>query len=353
LIEYWRSGFDWRQQEAKLNALPQFTADLDGNALHFVHVTGRGPKPMPLLLLHGWPDSFYRYIKVIPAFSDPGQAGGDPEDAFDVVVPSLPGFPLTGPIAGPKDVPANRHTARMLWRLMTETLGYETFAVAGGDGGSVIAQILAIEHPEAVVGIHLTDIGWHATSGDHANLSRAESKFLEEGKKHFLADGAYAAVQMSKPRSLAVGLNDSPVGLASWILDRFHSWTDSGDDIEKSVSRDELLTNITLYWATQTIGSSMYSYFSEARQPSLTPKDYVQRPVALALFPKDGGPMPPRGFAQRTLNVTRYTEMPRGGHFAALEEPALFAADVTDFFRTLRGSPLDHPKGIHHAIAAL
>jgi pimeloyl-ACP methyl ester carboxylesterase len=352
LIEYWRSGFDWRQQEAQLNALPQYTADLDGDELHFVHVKGRGPRPMPLLLLHGWPDSFCRYVKVIPVFSDPAHAGGNSEDAFDVVVPSLPGFPLTGPIAGLKGVPANRHTARLLWRLMTDTLGYATFAVAGGDGGSVIAQILAIEHPEAVIGVHLTDIGWHATNGNHPNLTKAESKFLDEGKKHFMADGAYAAVQMSKPRSLAVGLNDSPVGLASWILDRFHSWTDSGDDIEKSVSKDELLTNITLYWATQTIGSSMYSYFAEARQPSLTPKDYVQRPVALALFPKDGGAMPPRSFAERTLNVTRYTEMPRGGHFAALEEPALFAADVTDFFRTLRGSPIERQGSKHHADAA-
>jgi len=216
LIEYWRSGFDWRQQEAQLNALPQYASDLDGSALHFVHVKGRGPSPMPLLPLHGWPDSFCRYIKVTPMFSDPAHAGRDSEDAFHVVVPSLPGFPLTGPIEGPKGVPANRHTARLLWRLMTETLGYDTFAVAGGDGGSVLAQILAIEHPEAVIGVHLTDIGWHATNGDHPNLTKAESKFLDEGKKHFMADGAYAAVQMSKPRSLAVGLNDSPGGTV-WL----------------------------------------------------------------------------------------------------------------------------------------
>jgi pimeloyl-ACP methyl ester carboxylesterase len=349
LIAYWRSGFDWRRQEAQLNALPQFTADLDGAELHFVHMKGRGPRPMPLLLLHGWPDSFFRYSKVIPVFADPGQFGGSSDDAFDVVVPSLPGFPLTGPVAGPKDVPANRHTARLLWWLMTDTLGYETFAAAGGDGGSVLAQILAIEHPEAVIGIHLTDIGWHATNVDRSDLSNAEIKFLDEGQKHFMADGAYAAVQMSQPRSLAVGLNDSPLGLASWILDRFHSWTASGDDIEKSVNRDDLLTNITLYWAMQTIGPSMYSYFAEARRPSLTPKDHVDRPVALALFPMDGGPAPPRSFAERTLNVTRYTEMPRGGHFAALEEPVLYARDVTDFFHTLRGAPAQQNEVRPHA----
>jgi pimeloyl-ACP methyl ester carboxylesterase len=327
LLDYWRTGFDWRSQEARLNALPQFRADLDGARIHFVHMAGRGPDAMPLLLLHGWPDSFYRYSKVIPLLTDA---------AFDVVVPSLPGFPLTGPVRCPEGIPVNRHTAYLLWRLMTQTLGYERFAIAGGDGGSVLAQLLAIAHPAAVVGIHLTDIGWHATNVEPSGLSEAEKKFLAAAGKNFMADGAYAAVQMSQPRSLAVGLNDSPAGLASWIVDRFHSWTDARIENDSGISHDDLLTNIMLYWATQTIGSSIFSYFAEAQRPSLTPADYVSRPVGLALFPKDGAAAPPRSFADRTLNVQRYTPMPRGGHFAALEEPQLFAHDVEQFFAPLR-----------------
>ncbi len=334
LVSYWGTDYDWRHHEAKLNALAQFKASVDGENIHFVHIKGRGPAPMPLLLLHGWPDSFYRFHKVIPTFSDPASSGGDPEDAFDVVVPSLPGFAFTGPIQRPKPDQPIRNSARLIWRLMTGVLGYRRFAVAGGDGGSAIAQIMAIDHPEAVIGIHLTDLGWHVSNVDPSSLSKTEQSYLEASKKQFMADGAYAMVQTTRPRSLAAGLNDSPVGLASWIVDRFHSWSDGG--IEDSFSKDDLLTNIMLYWVTQTIGSSIFQYYAEARSPSLTPADYVERPVGLALFPKDIGGIPPRSFAERTLNVQRWTEMPRGSHFAALEEPELFARDVTEFFRTLR-----------------
>jgi len=336
LVRYWRTSYDWREQEAKLNALPQFKADIDGANLHFVHVKGRGPGPMPLLLLHGWPDSFYRFHKVIGPFSDPASAGRDANDSFDVVVPSLPGFPLTGPVARTTEHQPTRQSAQSVWRLMTEVLGYERFAVAGGDGGSALAQILAIDHPEAVVGIHLTDLGWHVGNADPSTLSRAEKHHLEASKKSFMADGAYAMVQVTRPRSLASGLNDSPAGLASWIVDRFHSWSDSHGNIENSFSKDELLTNIMLYWVTQTIGSSMFNYYADGRSPSLTTADHVDRPVALALFPKDAGGVPLRSFAERTLNVQRWTEMPRGSHFAALEEPELYGRDVTEFFHSLK-----------------
>jgi pimeloyl-ACP methyl ester carboxylesterase len=336
LVRYWRSDYDWRQHEVRLNALPQFKAQLDGAKMHFVHETGRGPGPMPLLLLHGWPDSFYRFHKVIPTFSDPAGAGGDATDAFDVVVPSLPGFPFTGRVEHPSHDRVTRHSAQLVWQLMTDVLGYDRFAVAGGDGGSVIAQILAIEHPEAVVGIHLTDLGWHVSNVDPSTLTKPEQKYLESSKKGFMADGAYAMVQTTRPRSLAPALVDSPIGLASWIIDRFHSWSDAGGEIENSFSKDDLLTNIMLYWLTGTIGSSMFNYYAEARSPSLTPADHVDRPVGVALFPKDIGGIPPRRFAERTLNVQRWTEMPRGSHFAALEEPELFARDVVEFFRPHR-----------------
>jgi pimeloyl-ACP methyl ester carboxylesterase len=336
LLDYWRTTYDWRREEAKLNAFAQFRVDIGGANLHFVHLKGAGPRPLPLLLLHGWPDSFYRFHKVIPRFSDPAPAGGDPDDSFDVVVPSLPGFPLTGPVPRTSDQQPTRQSAELIWRLMTEVLGYERFAVAGGDGGSVLAQILAIDHPEAVVGIHLTDLGWHVANVDPSSLSKSEQAFLDASKKRFMADGAYAMVQATRPRSLAAGLNDSPAGLASWIVDRFHSWSDSHGDIENSFSKDELLTNVMLYWVTQTIGSSIHTYFADTRSPSLTTRDRVNRPVGLALFPKDGAGVPPRTFAERTLNVQRWTVMPRGSHFAALEEPDLFADDVVEFFRAFR-----------------
>jgi len=336
LVSYWRLGYDWRVHEERLNALAQFKARVDGNDIHFVHERGLGSRPMPLLLLHGWPDSFYRFHKVLPTFSNPASTGGDPEDAFDVVVPSLPGFAFTGPLKQRPPEKPTRHSAQLLWRLMTEVLGYERFAVAGGDGGSALAQLLAIDHPESVVGIHLTDLGWHASKVDPDSVSKAERKYLEAAKKGFMADGAYVMVQTTRPHSLAPELNDSPVGLASWIVDRFHSWCD-GHDPERSFGKDDLLTNIMLYWVTETIGSSIFNYSADAQSPSLTPGDRVERPVGLALFPQDIGGIPPRALAERTLNVQRWTEMPRGGHFAALEEPELYARDVVEFFRALRG----------------
>jgi pimeloyl-ACP methyl ester carboxylesterase len=345
VLAYWRSGYDWRRQEARLNELPQYTAIVDGTDLHFVHARGRGPRPVPLLLLHGWPDSFFRYHKVIVPFSDPAACGGQEVDAFDVVVPSLPGFGFTGPISGPGRSKANRYSAQLIWRLMTEGLGYPRFAVAGGDGGSVIAQILAIDHPDAVIGIHLTDLGWQALDIDAASASKAEQKFLAASQKRAMSDGAYALVQMSQPRSLAAGLNDSPAGLASWILDRFHSWSDDDGDLDRTFGKDDLLTNIMIYWVTQTIGSSVFSTHAEARSPSLTASEHVDQPVALALYPKELGGVPPRSLAERTLNVQRWTEMPRGGHFAALEEPKLFVPDVVEFLRPLREIPARPEQG--------
>jgi pimeloyl-ACP methyl ester carboxylesterase len=366
LVDYWRSGYNWRREEARLNELPQFKAAVDGTDLHFVHVRGRGPRPVPLLLLHGWPDSFFRYHKVVRPFSDPVAAGGQDVDAFDVVVPSLPGFAFTGPVhqradagvgekadGGRERSKANRYSAQLIWRLMTEGLGYPRFAVAGGDGGSVIAQILAIDHPEAVMGIHLTDIGWHALAVDAASASKAEQKFLAGSQKHAMSNGAYALVQMSQPRSLAAGLNDSPVGLASWILDRFHCWSDADGDLDKSFGKDDLLTNIMIYWVTQTIGASVFSYHTEARSPSLTTAEHVDQPVAMALFPKEPGGIPPRSLAERTLNVQRWTEMSFGGHFAALEEPKLFVHDVVEFFRPLRELPARPEQGGQHVASSL
>lgn len=344
LVRYWRDRYHWRDHEARLNAVPQFTAKVDGAPIHFVHQRGEGVTPTPLLLLHGWPDSFYRFHKVLPKLSHPGHPDGDAGGGFDVVVPSLPGFAFTGRLPRVPAQQPSRYSAHLIWRLMTEVLGYRRFAVAGGDGGSVLAQILAIDHPENVIGIHLTDLGWHASNIDLTTASKDEQRYLAASKKRFMADGAYAMVQTTRPRSLAAALNDSPVGLASWICDRFHSWTDAPGALDQVISKEDLLTNIMLYWVTETIGSSMFQYYAEARSPSLTPADRVAVPVGLALFPADIGGVPPRRLAERTLNVQRWTEMPRGGHFAALEQPDLFARDVAEFFRALLAAPVAPPS---------
>ncbi len=323
LVAYWRVGFDWRRQEMKLGELPQYTARIGANDVHFVHVKATTPTAMPLLLLHGWPDSFYRYHRMAPLLAAQG---------FDVIIPSLPGFGFTPPLTPASHDKPMRAVAAVLSQLMSEVLGYAEYGVVGGDGGSVLAQILAIEHADAICGIHVTDLGWHTAAVDPASVSWRERRYLARMTKRFMADGAYAMVQSTTPRSLAVSLADSPIGLASWILDRFHSWSDG--DLDGRFGKDVLLTNIMLYWVTQTIGSSIYSYYAEAKSPSLAPTDRVDRPVALALFPHDIGGTPPRRFAERTLAVTRFTEMPGGGHFAALEEPALYARDVTEFFHS-------------------
>jgi len=333
LIRYWRDDFDWRARERELNQLAQFTARIGAATVHYVHETGLRANSMPALLLHGWPDSFLRYRKAIPNLV--GAKDAALEDlAFDVVVPSLPGFGFTGRIPPYSEVPSIKSAAQLMHRLMSEVLGYERFVVAGGDGGSAIAQSLALQFPDAVIAIHLTDIGWH-DNNDGAVLTSAERKYTEAAQKCFMQDGAYVAVHASQPRALAASLNDSPTGLASWIVDRFHSWADSPRHFEQSFSKDEMLTNITLYWVTQTIESSIYGYLAETRQPSLGVGDHVNRPVGLALFPRDLAGYPPRSLAERSLNVVRWTEMPSGGHFGAWERPDDFADELKKFVASL------------------
>jgi pimeloyl-ACP methyl ester carboxylesterase len=333
LIGYWLDDFNWAQQEEELNRFNHFKTAIGEYRVHFIHQRGKGPQATPLLLLHGWPDSFYRFHKIIPMLTDPGSFGGDANHSFDVVVPSLPGFGFTDiPKARPHKQVV-RHDAHLLFKLMKEVLGYERFAIAGGDGGSPLAQVLAIDFSESVIGIYLTDLGWHVSTADPSSLSKKERHYLEAGQKAFMQQGAYAMVQSTKPQTLAYNLNDSPVGLASWIVDRFHFWTDG--EIEEKFTRDELLTNITIYWVTETIASSIRNYRLETQSPSLTTADYVEVPVGLGLFPKDIGGVPPREFAERTLNLWHWTEMPRGGHFTAWEEPKLMASDMQSFFRKL------------------
>ena len=258
LADYWQNDYDWRKQEAKLNTFNHFKADIDGFGVHFIHERGKGPNPTPLLLLHGWPDSFYRFYKVIPMLTDPERFGGSAEDSFDVIVPSLPGF-------GFSDIPFGRggvDASVLFTRLMTEVLRYSQFAAHGGDTGSPIVQAMAGSHPEAVVGIHLTDIGYDKVPMlDPPTLSPAEQAYVQTLDQWSFTEGAYVMIQATKPQSLAYGFNDSPTGLAAWLVEQFRKFSDCEGDVERRFSKDELLTQIMIYWATETINASMRGYY--------------------------------------------------------------------------------------------
>lgn len=333
LVDYWQHGFDWRAQEAKLNQFAQFRAQIDGIGIHFIHERGRGPHPTPLILTHGWPDSFFRMYKILPLLTDPARYGGSPSDSFDVIVPSLPGFGFSD---SPRRSVTLAQTAELWACLMRDVLGYQRYAAAGGDFGSGITQLLALAHPESVVGIHVTDLGFYNLQSGQPDLSEAERRYLGAQQGWFFQEGAYGIIQGSKPQSLAYGLNDSPVGLAGWVVEKFRAWSDCEGDVERRFSKDELLTNIMIYWVTQTINSS-FEYYRDMNTPKLQPGQHIEVPAGFARFPKDiPGIDPPRELAERHLRIARWTQMPRGGHFAALEEPALLAEDMRAFFHDLK-----------------
>jgi microsomal epoxide hydrolase len=333
LVDYWQHTFDWRAQEAKLNQFAHFRTEIDGLGIHFLYERGKGPNPTPLILTHGWPDSFYRMHKILPLLTDPARYGGSPSDSFDVIVPSLPGFGFSDPSRRSVTM---AQTAELWARLMRDVLGYQRYGAAGGDFGSGITQLLALAHPESVVGIHVTDLGFYNLQSGQPDLSEAERRYLGAQQGWFFQEGAYGMIQGSKPQSLAYGLNDSPVGLAGWIVEKFRAWSDCEGDVERRFSKDELLTNIMIYWVTQTINSS-FGYYRDMNTPKLQPGQHIEVPAGFARFPKDiPGIDPPRELAERHLRIARWTQMPSGGHFAALEEPALLAEDMHAFFHDLK-----------------
>ncbi len=333
LVDYWQRGFDWRAQEAKLNQFAQFRADIDSLGIHFIHERGKGPSPLPIVLTHGWPDSFYRMHKIIAPLTDPASSGGDPADSFDVIVPSIPGFGFSD---RPRKPGMTVDRVAELWAgLMRDLLGYRRFAAAGGDWGSAVTRSLALSHPELLVGIHLTDAGF-SSPASQSDLTVAEKQYLDALQQWRTREGAYAMIQRTKPQTLAYGLNDSPVGLAGWIVEKFRAWSDCEGDVERRFTKDELLTNIMIYWVTETINSSARMYYENLRAVAPTPR--VEVPAGLAIFPKEIV-QPPRQWAERSLRVECWTEMPRGGHFAALEEPDLLVEDLRAFFRPLRAWP--------------
>ena len=343
LVDYWQDTYDWRKHETALNQFAHFKTEVDHIGIHFIHERGKGPNPFPIILTHGYPDSFYRFAKIIPMLTDPESFGGRAEDAFDVVVPDLPGY-------GFSDKPAKSGTifrVNDLWaRLMTDKLGYQQFGAHGGDWGSTVTEQLARSHPDSVVAIHLTDVPFGHIFQKPSDLSPAEIKFFKNNEQWIQKEGAYALIQSTKPQSLAHGLNDSPAGLAAWIVEKFRGWSDCGGKIESRFTKDELLTHIMIYWATESIGPSFLPYFDFANANALTwMKEAMKKwtgsskvPAAFALFPKDIS-QPPREWAERFFNVQRWTEMAHGGHFAAMEEPELLAEDIRVWFRKFRDAP--------------
>ncbi len=332
LLRHWQSGYDWDLAAARLNGLPHFRAEIDGFCIHFLHIKARGARGQPLLLMNGWPSSFVEYTKLAAMLADPASHGGQAGDAFDVVMPAHPGF-------GYSDRPTAPDQARavdLFQRLMTDGLGYASFIASGTDIGAGVATRMALKYPDQVRGIHISAVVDPPLTSASAPLDELEREYVASVERWQDQEGAYAHVQSTRPQTLAYALNDSPLGLASWILEKFHRWGDSGPDPFEVFPADMLLDNLNIYWSTQTIGASM-RYYYEARhfRAPFTPADRVAVPTAICVWPKDLV-RPPKAWARRFYNVCQYSVQARGGHFPAWEQPRLYAADLWLFLKTLR-----------------
>ncbi|MCD5404266.1 MAG: epoxide hydrolase [Dehalococcoidia bacterium] len=336
LVEYWRTKFDWHAQEKLINSFSHFKSKVDGLNIHFIHEKGKGPNPMPLVITHGWPGTFFEMYKVIPMLSDPASHGGNPADAFDVVAPSMPGY-------GFSDATDKRGLSVLsigdLWaKLMSENLGYQKFAAQGGDWGARVTAKLGLSHGDKVIGIHTTSTSSPTPyqGPGTRELSEAENAMLAQRVQWLADEGGYSHIQATKPQTLSYGLNDSPAGLAAWIVEKYRTWSDCGGDVESRFTKDELLTTITIYWVTQSINSSTRLYYESFFQAwDLAKDEKIQVPVAIASFPRENS-VPLREWAERSFNIQQWTDMPSGGHFAALEEPDRLVEDIRKFFRGLR-----------------
>jgi pimeloyl-ACP methyl ester carboxylesterase len=307
-------------------------ADIDGAGVHFLHESGTGSSAVPLLLLHGWPSTSLQMLKILPLLADPAAFGADPGDAFDVVAPDLPGY-------GFSDRPTrpgvdNAAIAEWLHTLMTRELGHDRYAIRASDLGAGVASSLAMAHPEAVLGLHMSGSNPFMDL-DHLpeDLTPAEQQMVEDARRFRTEEFAYALLQVSKPQTPAFALNDSPAGLAAWIVEKYRAWSDCDGDVERVFTRDELLTNLTVYWATQTISSSMRLYYENFHASGGWGQ--IAAPVGLAMLPADMF-RTPREWMERMGGFARWTELPRGGHFAEQEVPDLIADDLRAFVRPLR-----------------
>lgn len=324
LCEYWRTRFDWRAQLENIARVPHYRFDSGGIGIHFIHVRSQHPAATPLLLTHGWPGSFLEMLPIIPLLSD----------SFHVVVPSLPGYGFSDRPLRPG---MNAFSIAELWVQLMAELGYSEFGAQGGDLGAGVATALGLRHPEPLLGIHLNFIpgSYRPFLEPGAVLTADETEFLNSVARWSERNGGYAHVQRTRPQTAAYGLNDSPAALAAWILEKFRDWSDCDGDLYRRFTRDDLLTNVTLYWMTETIGSSFRLYFENSRVPfQLAAGERVRVPCAIARFPKEIS-APPRSWVDRGYNVQHWSDLPRGGHFAAQEEPELLAQDIRSFFSQL------------------
>lgn len=331
LCAYWRDGYDWRRHEADLNRYPQFLCEVDGVDLHFYHVRGNGPRPFPLLLIHGWPGSVYEFHHLIGPLTDPAAYGGDPADAFDVVVPALPGYGFSGKPRergwGPK------RTGRAFDQLMSAELGYARYGLQGGDWGGIVSARMAAAYPEHVAAAHLN---FALTTPPKDAESTEEGRAALARAALFRArETAYSQLQGTKPMSLAMAQADSPAGIAAWITEKFRTWSDCDGDIESVYTKDQLLTNIMFYWAPNSIASAARFYYEAQADMGEVIGGRIEVPVAVADFPKEIY-RNPRSWVEQRMNVVRWTEFPKGGHFAALEQPEALLADVREFYRGSR-----------------
>jgi pimeloyl-ACP methyl ester carboxylesterase len=335
ICEYWRERFDWKAQVERFSTFHHYRYSSEDIGIHFIYERGKGPAPIPLILTHGWPGSFLEMMRIIPLLSDPASYGGSSADAFDVVIPSLPGYGFSDRPARPG---MNVFRIAELWTGLMNELGNKRFAAQGGDLGAAVSTALGLRHPDRIIALHLNYVpgSYRPFLEPDAKLTSAEEEFFKVAGRWADKRGAYAHVQRTRPQTAAYGLNDSPTGLAAWILEKFREWSDCDGDVYRRFTRDELLANVTLYWMTETIHSSFRLYFEGRKAPlQFREGEFVHVPTGIAHFPKEL-PFPPRVWVERGYNVQHWTEMPRGGHFAAAEEPEILAEDLRAFFRRFR-----------------
>ncbi len=335
-VEYWLDRYDWRTHEARLNSFPQFVTHVDGHRIHFIHQPGKGPAPMPLVITHGWPGSVIEMLKIIPLLTDPAAHGGDAADAFTVIAPSIPGYGFS---SRPTQRGASVFAVADIWAKLMTRLSYPKFGVQGGDWGSWISATTALRHPQRVLGLHLNYLSTRfrpAIGSNDPPLSADEQDYLAKVARWSEAEGAYIAIQATKPLSLSYALADSPVGLAAWYVEKFRSWSDCQSEPDEALTKDEMITDIMVYWLTGTVHSAIRLYSESREHPlHLAPGQRIEPPCGIVHLPKEL-PMPPRSWAERAFNIVHWTSLPRGGHFAAWEQPELLAGDIRAFFRPLR-----------------
>lgn len=334
LCDYWADSFDWKSQVIKLSELPHYRIHVNEGKVHFLHFKSNSPISIPLIMTHGWPGSFVELLEIVPLLTDPRSHGFPDGHSFDVIIPSLPGFGLS---ERPKARGTDAFRVAEMWVELMNELGYDRFAAQGGDLGAGVSTALGLRHSEHLIGIHLNYIpgSYRPHIAPGSEITFAEQEFLTAAAGWYDQNGAYAHLQGTRPQTAAYALNDSPVGLAAWILEKFRAWSDCDGDLYSSFSRDTLLTNVTLYWMTQTIASSFRIYQEGRRSPlHFSATDYVQPPCAIACFPREIM-TPPRSWVERGYNVSRWTTFSKGGHFAAAEVPGLLAADIHAFFTNL------------------